>query len=343
MNEKTDGRKRTTEQKHLIRNMAARRYLDGESTKRIAASYGVSEVSVWRWGQAAKKNGLDTLKPKPPPGRPRTLTPEQEQEVFRWVTGGDPRQYGLDFGLWTRAIIKDLIAERMGIELGTTAVGNCLHRLGLTPQKPLRRAYERDEEAVDEWVQKTYPAIKKRAKKQGAQIFWLDEAGIRSDDPLQRTWGLKGHTPIVTTSSQRQSLNMITAVSNNGSFWYHASSGRFNADTFITCLKKLRQGRKRPLMLILDGHPVHKSKKVRDFVQSCGPSLTLELLPPYAPDRNPDEYVFHYLKKQGTTKKPLKQGESLKTRTLDDLQQIKKNKSLVRSFFQAEAVTFAAA
>lgn len=339
----TDGRKRSTEEKHLIRRIAVQRYQEGESANRIAKSLGVSAVSVHRWAKAAKEDGLESLAPKPPPGRPRKLSPNEEQMVFDWITGGDPRQLGLDFGLWTRKIIRDQIAERIGVKMSITSVGEMLHRLGLTPQKPLRRAYERNEVDVQSWINNTYPKIKKRAKRKGAEIFWLDEAGIRSDDPLQRTWGLKGKTPIVETSSQRQSLNIITAISNSGGFWYHAYSGRFNADTFIKCLKRLLRGRRKPLIVILDGHPVHKSRKVREFVDEVKDRLTLELLPPYAPDRNPDEYVFHYLKKQGTSKTPLKKGESLKGRTLNDLENIKKDKALVRSFFEAAPVTFAAA
>ena len=170
----------------------------------------------------------------------------EAQEVKRWIINGDPRQYGFDFGLWTRQIVADLITDRFAIELSVTAAGNLLHRLGLTPQKPLRRAYERDEEAVKEWKEKEYPKIQKESQKQGAEIFWLDEAGIRSDDPLQRTWGLKGQTPIVKTSGQRQSINAISALSNKGGFWYHVYSVRFNADKFIECLSAFMKNRKNP-------------------------------------------------------------------------------------------------
>lgn len=343
MTEKQDGRKRTKEQKHLIREMAVKRYLEGESAKRIAASYGVSTVSVHRWANTVKEGGLDALNPKKPTGRPRKLTDDEEQEVYCWVVGGDPRQLGLDFGLWTRKIIAEQIEERMGVEMSVTSVGDLLHRLGLSPQKPLRRAYERDEPGIRKWVDETYPEIKKAAKNNGAEIFWLDEAGVRSDDPLQRTWGKIGQTPLVATSSKRQSINVITALSNSGGFWYMAYSGRFNADKFIECLKDFMKRRRKPVVLIMDGHPVHKAKKLKEYVDSLNGKLTIELLPPYAPERNPDEYVFHYMKKQGVTKKPLKKDESLKSRVLTDLKFIKNNKKLVRSFFDAEPVTFAAA
>jgi len=87
--------------------------------------------------------------------------------------------------------------DRLNIELGVTAVGDLLHRVGLTPQKPMRRAYQRDATEIQAWKEQNYPEKKKNAKKERAEIFWLDEASIRSDDPLMRTWGLKGQTPTV--------------------------------------------------------------------------------------------------------------------------------------------------
>ena len=340
---KIDGRTLSSTEQHLIRRIAAQRYLAGESPTRIAASYGTSVTSVHRWGKTAREQGLAALAPRPKPGRPRKLTPEEEQEVFRWVVGGDPRQLNLDFGLWTRKIIAEQIEERLNVVMSITAVGDLLHRLGLSPQKPLRRAYERDEVAIKKWVRHTYSAIKRKAKTTGAEIFWLDEAGVRSDDPLQRTWGLIGKTPVVRTSGQRQSINVISALSNSGGFWYMAYSGRFNADKFIECLRDFMRYRRRPVVMIMDGHPVHKAKKVLKYIESLNGRLIIELLPPYAPEHNPDEYVFHYMKTQGVTKKPLKQGESLRSRIINDLESIKVNKRLVKSFFQAKEVTFAAA
>ncbi len=340
---KIDARKLSTEEKHFIRRMAAKRYLANESPRRIAESYGVSEVSVHRWGKQARFNGIASLSPKPKCGRPRSLTPAEEQEVFRWVVGGDPRQLGLDFGLWTRKIIAEQIHERLSVRMSITSVGELLHRLGLSPQKPLRRAYERDEKAIKAWVSRTYPKLKKQAKREGKEIFWLDEAGVRSDDPLQRTWGLRGKTPIVQTSSQRQSLNIITALSNTGGFWYMTYAGKFDADIFISCLSDFMRHRKRPVMIIMDGHPVHKSRKVKEYVQSLCGKLEIQFLPPYAPEHNPDEYVYQYVKKEGVTKKPLKKGESLKLRVITDLEKIKSNKKLIISFFNASHVTFASA
>lgn len=340
---KYDARKLSTNEQALLRRLAVQRVLDGESAAEVTRSYGLGNKTIFKWLRIARENGLEALAPLPRTGRNRALSEMEAEEVKRWIVSGDPRQYGFDFGLWTRQIVADLISDRIGVTLSVTAVGNLLHRLDLTPQKPLRRAYERDEEAVKEWKEETYPEIKKAAKKQGAEIFWLDEAAIRSDDPLQRTWGLKGQTPVVKTSGQRQSINAVSALSNKGGFWYHIYTGRFNADKFIDCLKDFMKYRKKPVFIIMDGHPVHKAGKVKKYIDSLSGRLSIFLLPPYAPDLNPDELVWHQMRHLGTSKKPLKEGESLKKRADNDLQSIKDNRSLVKSFFREPSVSFAAA
>jgi len=340
---KYDARKLSTDEQALLRRIAVQRVKSGETAAEVTRCYGLGSRTIFKWLRTAREKGIDALAPLPRSGRKRTLTEIEEQEVKRWIVGGDPRQYGFDFGLWTRQIVADLIFDQFDIRLSVSAVGNLLHHLGLTPQKPLRRAYERDEKAVKEWQKDQYPKIVKEAKKQGAEIFWLDEAAIRSDDPLQRTWGLKGKTPVVKTSGQRQSINAISALSNKGGFWYHLYTGKFNGDKFIECLQDFMKYRKKPVFMIMDGHPVHKSKKVREYVASLKGRLSIYLLPPYAPDLNPDELVWNQMRHLGTSKKPLKQGEALKQRAENDLLSIKNNKPLLKSFFQHPTILFAAA
>ncbi len=340
---KYDARKLSTEEQALIRRLAVQRVFDGERPCDITEAYGLSAKVIFKWIKKAKDTGLDSLAPLSRSGRSRTLTDKEEKEVRNWVIGNDPRQYGFDFGLWTRKIVADLIEDRLGVILSINSVGRLLHRQGLTPQKSLRRAYERDEEAVEKWVSDVYPRVKKHAKKKGAEIFWLDEASIRSDDPLQRTWGEKGRTPIVKTSGQRQSINAISALSNKGGFWYHVYDGKFNANKCIECFKRFLRGRKTPVVLIVDGHPVHKSKKVTEYIDSLDGRIEIVFLPPYAPDLNPDELVWNQMRNIGTSKKPLKQGESLKNRAIMDLEGIRRNKKLIKSFFDEATVSFAAA
>lgn len=338
-----DGRKLSIQEKAFIRRLSVQRVCDGERPSHVTASYGLNSKSIFRWLKKAREEGINSLAPKPKPGRRRKLTEKEEQEVKRWIVGKDPRQYNFDFGLWTREIISDLILDRIGIKLSVNSVGRLLHRQGLTPQKPLRRAYERDPEATDKWVKEDYVRIRSRAKQRKAEIFWLDEASIRSDDPLQRTWGLKGKTPIVQTSGQRQSINAISALSNKGGFWYMVYTGRFNATKFIECLKNFMRYKRNPVFLIMDGHPVHKAKAIKEHIKRLKGKLEIYLLPPYAPDLNPDELVWNQMRNIGTSKKPLKKGESLKKRAILDLESIKNKKKLILSFFKNDKVSYAVA
>ena len=238
--------------------------------------------------------------------------------------------------------MQQLILEKMKVELCLTSVGKLLARLNITPQKPLRRAYERDPQAVALWSAETYPQLKKRAKREGASIFFLDEAGFQSDPPLGRTYGLKGCTPVVPTSGQRQSINVISAVNARGAFWAATYDGKLNGESFVLFLQNFMKGRPGRIFLVLDGHPAHKAKVVQNYVANLGGRLEFHRLPTYAPDLNPDEFVWSHMKTNGVSKKPLKQNESLRQRVEDDLVKIQGNRPLVRSFIGAKTVAYAA-
>ena len=314
---------------------------EGEKPSVVVASFGLGRTSIYRWLNAERKNGASGLAARKHPGRQPALAPQQKLRVRRWICGKDPRQYGFDFGLWTRKIVAALIKEKLGVNLKLTAVGRLLHSLDITPQKPLRRAYERDPAAIEKWKSEVYPRLRARAKRRGAEIFFLDEAGVRSDQVLGRTWGEKGKTPEVRTSGQRQSINAISAVNARGAFWYEVYSGRFNAtrlkDEF---LKSFMRGRKRPVFLVVDGHPSHRAKLISAYVKQMKGRLELHFLPGCAPELNPDEFVWNYVKNEGVSKKPLKRNESLRRRVEDDLAGIKRRPALVRSFFGAPSVSY---
>jgi transposase len=335
-----DGRTLSHETSETIRLMAVRRVQEGEAPSVVIKSYGLCRTTIYKWLRAAKRGGEQALQARQHPGRAPALNAKQKLQVRRWMNGKDPRQYGFDFGLWTRHIVSELIAEKFGVKLGLTAVGRLLHELDITPQKPLRRAYERDPVAISKWTKEVFPSLKKRAKRRGADIFFLDEAGVRSDQVLGRTWGLRGKTPEVATSGRRQSINAISAVSAKGAFWYEIYTQRLNALGFIELLKRFMRGRKRPVFLVLDGHPAHVAKAVSNYVQSLTGRLELHFLPGYAPELNPDEFVWNHLKRESVSKKPLRKDESLRSRVLEDLAAIKKRPTLVRAFFNAPSVAY---
>jgi transposase len=168
---KRDGRSFDHRTLEAIRLMAIERVQAGERPSVVVASYGFSRTSIYKWIKAASQPGvgLKALLAKPLAGRPRSLSPQQEQQVFRWVNGKDPRPYGLDFGLWTRRVVADLIERKFAIRLGLTAVGELLAKLGSTPQKPLQRAYQRDPEAIEKWQREVFPSIAYEAKESGGE------------------------------------------------------------------------------------------------------------------------------------------------------------------------------
>lgn len=339
---KQDGRKLDHKSLETLRVIAVRRVVEnGEKPSTVMASLGLCRTSIYPWLRRHKKKGQGALLMRKASGPKPKLTDKQRQQVRRWIIGKDPRQYGFDFGLWTRQIVAQLIEERFGIMLKLTAVGRLLASLDITPQKPLRRAYERDPKAVEQWVRQDYPRLRRRARKLGATIFFLDEAGFSSEPNLGRTYGLKGQTPVVKTTGQRQKVNAMSAVNARGGFWSQVYTGMLNAGRFVEFLKAFRRGGRGKVFLVVDGHPSHRAKVVAGYVAACRGELELHFLPPYAPDLNPDEFVWQYAKSNGAAKKPLKQNESLKQRVEADLAAIKARPKLVRSFFGASSVVYA--
>ena len=339
---KRDGRTFDHQTLERIRLMAVERVREGEAASEVIAAYGFNRTTIYKWLNAALRPGvgIKALRSTPAPGRPRSLTSVQEKQVFRWVNGRDPRQYGLDFGLWTRAVVAELIEKKFGVRLGLTAVGELLAKLGLTPQKPLQRAYQRDPEAIEKWQRETYPGIARQAKAQGAEVFFWDESGFRADTVHGKTWGVRGQTPVVQRPGQRQSISAASAVNAKGAFWFCTYEGALNAELFIELLQQLMHRRKKPVHLVLDSLPAHKKAIVGQYVASTNGRLTLHFLPGYAPDLNPDELVWSHVKRTGTARRPLLKGEKLRDKIEEQLAKIQQLPRLVRSFFHAPSVAY---
>ena len=335
-----DGRTLSHETSEHFRIMAVRRVREGERPSSVIRSYGLCRTTIYRWLRAARRGGQRALKARKHPGHKPTLLPKQRLRVRGWINGRDPRSYGFDFGLWTRKIVSELVKEKFGVRLGVTAIGRLLSQLDITPQKPLRRAYERDPVAIERWKTQEFPKLRARAKRLGARIYFLDEAGVRSDQILGRTWGIRGQTPEVPTSGRRQSVSAISAVSARGEFWFEIYTDRLNATRFVELLRHFMRGRRGRIFLVLDCHPAHTARIVSEYVRSFRGKLELHFLPGYAPELNPDEFVWNHLKKQGVSKKPLRRDESLRSRVQSDLSAIKSRPALVRSFFCAPSVAY---
>jgi transposase len=339
---KRDGRTLAHNVLEEMRLLAVQRMREGELPAAVAASFGMHRGWAYKCRALAsgRGKGLRALRSTKGTGRPRSLTRAQERQVFRWVNGKNPHQYGFDFGLWTRQIVRELVSQRFGVKLSLASIGALLARVGLTPQKPLQRAYQRDPEAVQRWVSQTYPGIARQAKRRKAEIFFWDESGFRADAVHGKTWAVKGQTPVVQRPGQRQSVSAASAVNSKGAFWFETYQGALTGELFVQLLKNMMAERKRPVHLVIDGLPAHKKVIVKDYVASTEGRLTLHFLPGYAPDLNPDELVWSHAKRTGVARDPLRKGEKLQQRVQEQLQSVADNPEPVRSFFRHPDVAY---
>ena len=238
-------------------------------------------------------------------------------------------------------MVQVLIAKRFKVALSHSSVCRLMNQIGLTAQRPLWRAYQQDPEAVKQWLEKDYPAIRRRAKREGAQIFFADEAGVRSDYHSGTTWGKRGQTPIVSSTGARFGANLMSAVSAQGQLRFMLTKGRVTAAVFIEFLKRLRVNATTPVFVIVDGHPTHKAKSVERYVAEQADRLALFILPPYSPELNPDEFVWADLKAHGTGRQMITSLTQLRKAVMAHLRQLQKLPELVRSFFHAPYTRYA--
>ena len=339
---KKDGRSHSHETLEQFRMLGIERIRQGESPARVAESFGMHRSWGYRIAKqaAGRGHGKRALKSTLGTGRPRKLTCAQEREVFRCMNGKHPHQYGFDFALWTRAIVAAFIVERFEVTLSLASVSTLLARLGLTVQKPLKRAYQRDPQAIAQWKDQTFPAIATQAKQEGADIYFWDESGFRADSVYGKTWAVKGQTPVVQVPGQRQSISAASAVNSKGGFWFATYQGAMDGEVFVQLLKKMMDRRKKPIHLVVDGLPAHKRLIVKEYVQSTQGKLAMHFLPGYAPDLNPDELVWSHAKRSASKRGPLKTGQKMQVRVDEELTKIKDNPALVRQFFKHPTVSY---
>ena len=178
------------------------------------------------------------------------------------------------------------------------------------------------------------------AKRGGAAIDSGDASGVRADRVQAKTREPIGQTPVVDVPGQRQSISAASAVNAKGAFWFTTYHGALNGESFVGLLKQLMHRRKKPVRLVLDGLPAHKTKAVKTYVASTQGRLTLHMLPGYAPELNPDELVWRHAKRTGHARRPLQKGERLEPRVAAQLAEIGNNPKLVRSFFRHPSVAY---
>ncbi len=318
---------------------------EGPSQSQAAQMVGVHRqtVNIWlkRYRQQGEEGVLDGRRVSPRRGK-GALSAEEAGQVRAWIVEQTPDELGLPFALWTSRTVRELIERRLGKRLGPTAVQLYLRRWGLTPQKPLVRAKERQPAAIAAWLATSYPAIARRARAARAVIYWGDETGISNQDQIGRSYAPKGQTPVVRRSAKRVTQGMISAVSNRGLMRFMLYEGALTADGFIAFLRRVTKDAGRKVVLIVDNLKVHKAGKVTAWVESHGHEIELCYLPPYAPDHNPTEYLNNDLKQQLRQQPQPGSKEELIGRTRSVLRTIQRSPERVRAYFTPEPVRYAA-
>ena len=240
-------------------------------------------------------------------------------------------------------MVAELIERKYGIRLARNSVGRLLAQLGITPQKPLYRAMERDETLVHTWLKTEYPKTKKMAHAQGANIYFGDAAHIRSDHHAGRTWGKKGETPVVATTGARHAMSLISAITSKGRMRFMVkATGGVNADVFIEFIKRLLVGETQPIFLIVDRGPAHRAKKTQAFVATLCGRLKLFFLPPYSPDRNPDELVWKHLKADTVGRMAVTGKADFKSKVVSSMRRLQRSPRKICSFFRKPSLQYAA-
>lgn len=292
----TDARQLDHKTLEQIRIRAVQRVQAGESPEVVVHALGFSRACIYKWLAMYRAGGWGALKAKALHGRPKKITRAQMHWLYSTVAGKSPLQFRFEFALWTRTMLQILLREQFGLKLSLSSVGRLLAQLGLTCQRPLWRACQQDAARVRQWREQEYPAIRAMAKQVGADIFFGDEAGVRSDYHAGTTWGVRGTTRVVAATGQRYGLNMISAVSARGQLRFMLVRGKVNGPQYLEFLKRLMHNATRPVFIIVEGHPVHKSRAVKGYVVSTNGCLRLFYLPPYSPALNPDEQVWNDVK-----------------------------------------------
>jgi len=340
-----DGRCESNDVLDALRLRAVHARELGYAVVDIAAILGVREETVSRWCSRYDRGGREAL-PGDRTGRPigsgRRLDSEQEQGIRQAIETKSPQELTIPSALWTRQAVRELIRQQVGIRLPIRTVGESLRRWGYTPQKPVRKAYKQDPKAVAEWLEETYPEIEKRAAKEGGEVHWGDETGVRSTCQHSRGYARPGETPELIVPGSRFSVNMIATVTNQGQVRWMIYTGRMNAALFIVFLTRLIAGATKKVFLIVDHLSVHEAAAVERWLADKSDRIEVFYLPKYAPERNPEEYLNCDVKANINTDGLPKDREELQGKLRRFMQRLAKLPARVASYFEHKYIEYAA-
>ena len=344
--EKESARSQTLEQLHERRKQVVRLHRRGIKIMQIVEMTGLSYPPVRAAIDLYEAGGWSAIGPAlrgRARGDGRVLSQFQEDAVQRMIIDHRPEQLKMDFHLWSRAAVGQLIEQEFGIKLQVRSIGKYLTRWGFTPQKPIKRAYEQSRAAVQGWLEGEYPAIEQRARAEGAEIHWGDETALVNTDVRARSFAPAGKTPVaMAVGGTRQKLSMIATVTNQGKTRWMIIDEAFDADKLIEFLQALIKDAGRKVFLILDNLRVHHSLRVKAWVAERKEEIELFYLPSYSPQLNPEERLNADLKQQMGKRVPVRTKAKLREAANEHMTMLEKHPERVMSYFQDRRVRYAA-
>jgi transposase len=263
----------------------------------IALVLGLSQSGVSRILKKAQTQGADSLHHQQHTGRPPTLTTAQ-LEVLRTMLKEGATAHGFQGNVWNSPRVQTLLEHKFGVRLSDRHVRRILHQIGWTHHKPERQAVQRDEQAINRWLKHRWPYLKRLAHRTHRLILFIDETGLYLLPSIVSTWAPRGETPILQEMLSHAHLSVISAVSRHGDIYYAQQEQSFNSVTVIAFLEAVHQRMpEQKLLVIWDGAPIHWGKAMQQYLADGASAwLRLEQLPGYAPELNPDEGIWRYLK-----------------------------------------------
>jgi len=344
--EKRDARKLKISAQQELRERGVKMREQGMDYKDIGQILDVHHTTVSTWYAKYKRDGKDGIKIKTrgrKEGDKKTLSPSQEAQIIKRLIDTTPKQLKFKYVLWTREAVKKLIKHDYDIEMPISTVGKYLQRWEFTSQVPIKRAYERNDKAVQTWLEDTYPQIEKQSKEENAEIQWADETACVSLPSIIKGYAPKGKTPVMEHTAKRFKINMISSITNRGKLRFMIYEQNMDASVFITFLERLIESSQKKVFLILDNLRIHHAKLVKAWVEEHKEKIALFYLPAYSPDLNPDEYLNNDFKRNVNAKNIPINKKELAQNTENFMSMLSKDSQRVANYFKHEKIAYAAA
>jgi transposase len=305
----------------------------GWKQRDIATALSASESAVSTWLAAAAQGGPDVLRARASPGRPARLSDAQLRLLPDFLWHG-AEAYGFRGELWTCGRVAQVIEEEFGVRYHKGHVSRLLKALGWTPQVPITRAIQRDEEAVERWQRDAWPALRRRARRERRTLVFVDEAGFYLLPGLVKTYAPQGLTPVVYEWQTRDHLSAMAAVTPRGKVYTLVRQRSLNGLDTVDFLKHLLRYAGPRLLVVWDGSPIHRRAAVKEFLSSgAGRGVWVEALPAYAPDLNPVEWAWQHLKHVELPNVTCLDLEELHMQLHLAIGRLRQKPDIVRSFF----------